>query len=72
MTNPQGSWRLPRTYRLLYAENGKWQPVEVKLPDPQADVLQTFAFPAVTTQSLRLEVTPDTNSIAGVLEWMVK
>ena len=62
----------PRAYRILYWNDSEFVPVaEPKGLGLAADCFNTTTFNPVTTDKLRLEVSPEDRHAAGVLEWQV-
>jgi DUF1680 family protein len=69
-----GSGRIvaPRAYRVLYWNGSDFDPVaEAQGLGIDADRFNVTSFRPVTTDKLRLEVTPNDERIAGILEWQV-
>ncbi|MCX8155879.1 MAG: glycoside hydrolase family 127 protein [Verrucomicrobiae bacterium] len=67
-----GQCRVPASWRILYRQNGQWQPV--KNPSPagvQRDAWNEVRFDAVLTEGLRLEVQLQNKYSGGILEWKV-
>jgi len=68
-----GHCRLPRSWRLLYREDGQWKPVEATTPyTAQTDRWNTVEFRPVTTDGLRIEADLQPEFSAGILEWRVR
>jgi hypothetical protein len=64
---------VPRSWRVLYKENGTWKPVAASgAYRTDKDNYNTVAFRPVRTLGLRLEVQARKDFSAGVLEWKVK
>ena len=62
----------PRAYRILYWNGSDFVPVaEPKGLGMEQDRFNTTTFAPITTDKLRLEVSPDAEHPAGVLEWQV-
>jgi DUF1680 family protein len=69
----EGEVRVPRSWRVLYKENGTWKPVAASgAYRTDKDNYNTVAFRPVRTLGLRLEVQARKDFSAGVLEWKVK
>ena len=67
-----GGVRVPRKWRLLYRQAGKWTAVKgAKQYGVAKDQWNTIAFGELETDALRLEVDPQTNCSCGILEWRV-
>jgi uncharacterized protein len=72
---PGSAWqqiKAPETYRILYWNGNDFVPVE----QPQGlgvapDTFNSTTFAPVSTSKLRLEVIPQANQPAGILEWRV-
>ncbi|HRQ73415.1 MAG TPA: glycoside hydrolase family 127 protein [Phycisphaerales bacterium] len=68
-----GHCRPPRSWRLLYREDGQWKPVEATTPyTAQTDRWNTVEFRPVTTDGLRIEADLQPEFSAGILEWRVR
>jgi len=68
-----GECRLPKSWRILYLENGEWRPVYT--PGSygiQKDRFNEVVFETVRTTSLRLEIQSQDGWAGGVHEWKVK
>jgi len=62
----------PHAYRVLYWNGSDFVPVaEAQGWGIDADRFNVTSFRPVTTDKLRLEVTPDGEHVAGILEWQV-
>ncbi|MFN0126581.1 MAG: discoidin domain-containing protein [Verrucomicrobiales bacterium] len=64
--------KVPKSWRMLYKQNGEWKPVEAQ--GDYAVKLDTFnevKFKPVETDSLRLEVHLQDGVAAGIHEWQV-
>ena len=69
----EGECRIPKSWRLLYKEGGRWIPVVSLVPYAvEKDRLTAVSFEPVKTESLRLEIELQTGYSAGVLEWKVE
>jgi len=70
---PFGGCRVPVAWRILYKSGNKWIPVKVQekylLNKDKLDILR---FKAISTSSLRLEVTLPADYSSGIYEWIVK
>jgi DUF1680 family protein len=69
-----GAWRLalPASYRILYWNGAAFVPVRITNGLAiKADSFNASNFDAVTTARLRVEIVPDGEHPAGVLEWRV-
>jgi uncharacterized protein len=70
---PWGGCRIPVSWRILYKSGNKWVPVKTSGPYPiNKDKLDAIKFKAITTNSLRLEVTLPKEFASGIYEWIVK
>jgi DUF1680 family protein len=68
----KGGCRVPKSWRLLYQENGEWKPVSVTSQFGTAvDTCNTATFAPVTSDSLRMEVQLQPEFSAGILKWKV-
>ncbi|UCG58434.1 MAG: discoidin domain-containing protein, partial [Phycisphaerales bacterium] len=66
----RGGCRVPKSWRLLYRNDGKWQEV----PNPTGygiaeDKLNSVKFDPVRTKSLRIEAKLQPDFSGGILEW---
>jgi uncharacterized protein len=69
----RGQVRVPRSWRVLYKDGGKWKPVDPTGPyGVGKDTYNKVSFSPVTTNGLRLEVTMQPEWSAGIQEWKVK
>lgn len=70
---PFGGCRIPRSYKLLYQQNGKWLPVEkVSMDSIRKDAYNSIHFKPVRTNALRMEIQlPEAHS-SGIHEWIIK
>jgi len=69
----RGEVRVPASWRVLYKDGEAWKPVANTGPWGVAkDRYNNVSFAPVTTASLRLEVTMQTNWSAGVEKWKVQ
>jgi len=68
----RGGCRRPESWRLLYKDGGKWQPVAT-LGEYATDVNRyvPLTFAPVTTTALRIEVQLRRGFSGGILEWKV-
>jgi DUF1680 family protein len=65
--------RVPASWRLLYRDGEQWQPVETSAAYGVAkDAYNKVTFTPVTTSGLRLEITLQPDSSAGIQEWDVR
>jgi hypothetical protein len=70
--HPRGGCKLPKSWRLLYREGGKWKPVPEPSDYPlKPDQFCEVRFKTVTTDALRLEVRLEDGFSGGILEWQV-
>ena len=68
-----GECRVPQSWRILYKDGDQWKPVANAAGyDTEKDRYNKVAFKAITTTSLRLEVSMQPNWSAGIQEWKVK
>jgi hypothetical protein len=68
-----GECRIPKSWRILYLENGKWQPVHTPgAYGIQKDRFNEVVFESVRTKSLRLEIQSQEAWAGGIHEWKVK
>ncbi len=68
-----GECRVPKSWRILYLEDGKWRPVYTPGSNGiQKDRFNEVVFETVRTTSLRLEIQSQDNWAGGVHEWKVK
>ncbi|MCG7857124.1 glycoside hydrolase family 127 protein [Flavihumibacter sediminis] len=70
---PFGGCRIPRSYTLLFQQNGKWLPVEmVRMDSIRKDAYNSIYFKPVRTNALRMEIQlPEAHS-SGIHEWIIK
>ncbi len=68
-----GECRVPKSWRLLFLKNGKWQPVYTSGSyGIQKDRFNEIVFEKARTTSLRLEIQSQDGWAGGVHEWKVK
>jgi uncharacterized protein len=68
----RGEVRVPASWRVLYKSGEEWKPVENIEPyGVEKNRYNRVAFKPVTTTTLRLEVTMQSNWSAGIQEWKV-
>jgi DUF1680 family protein len=68
-----GECRVPKSWRILYLENGKWQPIYIPgAYGIQKNQFNEVVFETVRTKSLRLEIQSQDGWAGGVHEWKVK
>lgn len=72
VTNPNGNWAVPKSFRFSYREGEEWKELPGKVPVPAADALQEVTFAPVETSAIRLEVVPNENKAVGLMEWIVE
>jgi hypothetical protein len=69
----RGAVRVPSSWRLLYRDGSEWKPVESLSPyGVEKDRFNVVRFRPVTTTGMRLEVTMQPDSSAGIRKWNVK
>ena len=69
----RGEVRVPASWRVLYKDGDAWKPVRSAGPwGVERDKYNAVAFRAVTTSSLRLELTMQVGWSAGVQKWKVE
>ena len=69
----RGQCRVPKSWRLLYLDDGTWQPVEAKdAYRTSRDEFNAVSFEPVTTRAVRLEVELQDGYSGGVLEWRLQ
>jgi DUF1680 family protein len=69
----RGECRLPRSWRILYQEDGAWKPVWSRDPYPvDKDRYNRVVFETVRTKSVRLEVQSRDGWAGGIHEWRVR
>ncbi len=69
----RGHCRLPVSWKLLYADGIRWQPVKTEDAYGVAkDRFNDVSFDAVTTMALRIEIQLQPEFSGGVLEWKVE
>ena len=69
----QGTVRVPASWRLLYKEGADWKPVETSDAfGVEKDRFNKVSFKPVTTTTLRLEVTAQSNVSVGIQKWTVQ
>ena len=67
-----GGCRIPKSWRLLYKDGGRWKPVpNLGARGLEKDKFNSVKFDPVQTTGLRLEVQLQPASSAGLLEWRV-
>ncbi len=72
---PSGGCRVPKSYEILWFDNGGWkavEPLEGGIPAPKRDVFQLMRFKRVETARIRLVVEMEKGFSAGILEWRVQ
>ncbi|MBW2036443.1 MAG: glycoside hydrolase family 127 protein [Deltaproteobacteria bacterium] len=70
---PRGIVRIPKEWRVLYAEEGQWKPVSNPSGyELRKDRFNRVTFDPVKTHALRIEVQLQSDWSAGILEWRVK
>jgi hypothetical protein len=68
-----GQCRLPKSWKLLYLDQGQWQPVHnPNSADIAKDKWNQMAFEPVKASALRIEVELQPEFSGGILEWRVK
>lgn len=68
-----GECRVPKSWRILYWENGEWRPVYSSGSyGIQKDRFNEIVFETVRTASLRLEIQSQDGWAGGIHEWKVK
>jgi hypothetical protein len=68
-----GECRIPKSWRLLYEQNGEWKPVPGAVtPTLTKDEFNSVSFPPVKTSKLRIEAKLQPGFSGGILEWRVK
>lgn len=68
-----GGCKAPRSWRLYYKQNGKWE--EVKCENEygvQLDIINTTNFEPVTTGAVKLEVDLPADCSSGIHEWIIE
>lgn len=71
----QGACRIPEEWSMLYRDGEEWVPVPVPIKGPlpiSKDEFNRLEFPAIVTDSLRLEVKLQDGYSGGILEWKVE
>ncbi len=69
----RGECRLPASWRVLYRENGRWQPVWTGQEYPaRLDDWNRVVFETVRTDAVRLEITARPDWAGGVHEWRIR
>jgi hypothetical protein len=69
----RGAVRVPSSWRLLYKDGNEWKPVESLSPyGVEKDRFNVVTFRPVSTTGMRLEVTMQPDSSAGIRKWNVK
>jgi uncharacterized protein len=69
----EGECRVPVSWKILYKEGGRWQPVKSAGPfDTGKDRYNRVRFAPVRTTALRLELQMPAQFSAGLQEWTVK
>ena len=64
--------RLPKSWRVVYLDGGKWKPVDNTSPYELAlDRMNKVSFKPVKTGALRLEVQSQKGKVGGIYEWRV-
>lgn len=68
-----GECRVPKSWRILYLENGEWRPVYTPgTYGIQKDRFNEVVFETVRTTALRLEIQSQEGWAGGIHEWQVK
>lgn len=68
-----GKCRVPKSWRVLYQQNGAWVPVPNASSGGTArDAYNTVTFAPVTTTALKVEVQLQEGFSGGILEWTVQ
>ena len=68
-----GEVRVPASWRVLYKDGQQWKAVDARgTYGVEKDRFNIVTFKPVTTSGLRLEVTMQRESSAGLQEWAVK
>jgi hypothetical protein len=68
-----GACRLPKSWRILYRVDGKWEPVRTEQKwGVEKDKFNQVVFETVRTGALRLEVQLPDNFSVGIHEWRVR
>ena len=68
-----GGCRVPKSWRVLYFENGAWKPVYHEIgSETTKDDWNELQFEPVRTTALRLEITGQDGVSVGVHEWVVE
>jgi hypothetical protein len=68
----RGVCRIPASWKLLYKDGDTWREVPGVSGYPtEKDAFNRSTFDAITTTSLRLQVTLQPNRSGGILEWRV-
>jgi uncharacterized protein len=68
-----GECRVPQSWQILYKDGDQWKPVaNVAEYGTEKDRYNKVTFKAITTMSLKLEVSMQPNWSAGIQEWKVK
>lgn len=69
----KGECRVPKSWRVYYADRGGWKPVAEAVSGPLTkDRWNTLSFAPVKTPALRLEVELQSGYSGGILEWRLK
>jgi DUF1680 family protein len=68
-----GECRVPKSWRIMYLENGKWKPVYTPAGYPvEKDKYNQVTFETVRTKALKLEIQSQDGFAGGIHEFKVK
>lgn len=68
-----GGCKAPKTWRLYYKKNNKWEEVKCKNEyGVQLDIINTTNFEPVTTTAVKLEVDLPKDCASGMHEWIIE
>jgi hypothetical protein len=68
-----GQCRIPKSWRLLYEENGEWKPVPGAVMGASTrDEFNSVTFSSIKTSKIRIEARLQPGFSGGILEWRVK
>lgn len=68
-----GGCKAPKTWRLYYKKNNKWEEVKCKNEyGVQLDIINTTNFEPVTTTAVKLEVDLPEDCASGMHEWIIE
>jgi hypothetical protein len=71
--SPEGQCRLPKSWRLLYQEAGRWKTVPgTENLAAMKDRYDTVTFPKLKTSALRVEADLRDEFSAGILQWKIR